>query len=209
MADFFSKFLEVDSNPDTLRLLLNWLGSDLELAEKKYLELRKKLIYYFQSQGCLDAEDCADIVFLRIGQKLLNGTKIETQQHYEYVRGVARFVLMEYWRSRKDFIEPLDELTKHPSINPITIEQEQHEKLKKEQMLKCLACCLEQLPRESYQIFIEYHQDKNSTKIDGRLSLSQRLGIDITTLRNRITRIRSKLEKCINNCLEQQNEDKI
>jgi len=211
LADLFSKILEIDSHPDALKLLLNWLNPDLELAEKTYLELRKKIIYYFQSQGCLDSEDCADVVFLRVGQKLLNGTKIETQQPYEYVRGVARFVLMEYWRDRKEIVEPLDELplTKHPSINPVSIEQEQTEELKKEQMLKCLASCLEQLPRESYQIFIEYHQDKNSTKIDGRLSLSQRLGIDITTLRNRITRIRSKLEKCISNCLEQQNRNKV
>ena len=124
LTDFFSKFLENYSNPDSFKLLLDWLNSDSEQAEKIYLELRTKTIRYFQSQGCLDPEDCADVVFSRVSQKLLNGTKIETQVPYTYVRGIARFVLMEYWRSRGEITEPLDELlpTKHPSINPNTIE---------------------------------------------------------------------------------------
>lgn len=200
--------MENNLDSSSFNELLNWLSQDSDQAEKIYLELRIKVIRYFQSQGCLDSEDCADVVFLRIGQKLANHTKIETKEPYAYVRGVARLVLMEYWHSKEENIESLDNLlpTKHPSINPSTLEQEQAEELKKESMLKCLASCLQQLPSESYEIFIEYHQETQATKIDKRLSLSQKLGIDITTLRNRVTRIRARLERCINNCLNQQKE---
>lgn len=208
MADLFSRLLENNLDSSSFKALLSWLSLDSEQAEKIYLELRTKIIRYFQSQGCLDPEDCADVVFLRIGQKLANNTQIETQEPYAYVRGIARLVLLEYWRSRGENTESLDDLalTKHPSVNPKTIEQEKAEESKKESMLKCLASCLQQLPSESYEIFIEYHQETQKTKIDTRLSLSQKLGIDITTLRNRVTRIRTRLEKCINNCLAQQKE---
>lgn len=206
MADLFSRILETSLNPDSFRLLLNWLNPDVEKADKTYLEVRKKIIRYFQIQGCLEAEDCADMVFLRIGQKLASNTKIETQEPYAYARGIARLVLMEYWRGKQEKFESLDELlpNKHPSIDPKNSENEQDKELRQEAMLKCLASCLQQLPSESYEMFIQYHQETQRTKIDKRLILSQKLGIDITTLRNRVTRIRAKLERCINNCLNQE-----
>lgn len=208
MADLFSKLWEGGLTQDSFGSLMKWLNPDPEEAEKLYLKLREKTIRYFQSQGCLESELCADLTFSRVSQKILAGTQIQAQDQYVYIRGVARFVLMEYWRTKEEPTKSLDELlpTKHPSVNPKTVDKDRVEELRQEQMLKCLDLCLQQLPNESREIFIEYHQDEKRAKIDHRILLAQKLGIDLTVLRNRITRIRARLEKCINSCLEQQKD---
>ncbi len=208
MADFFSKLWDTTITQESFELLLQWLDQDIETAEKKYLDLRAKTIRYFQSQGCLEPDICADLTFSRAGQKLSSGVEVQTQEHYAYIRGIARFVLMEYWRIKETPAKSLDELLpiNHPTVNPKAVEQEEDRQLNQEKMLKCLEICLQQLPAESREIFIEYHRDEKRKKIDHRIALSQKLGVDLPVLRNRIMRIRAKLENCIRGCLEQQTE---
>ncbi len=67
---------------------------------------------------------------------------------------------------------------------------------------ECLDRCLQQLrPDERTLILSYYHEDKQA-KIEHRKVLAQEMNIDVNALRVRVYRIRVRLEKCIEACLE-------
>lgn len=182
--------------------LLTYLHKDREQAGKIYQDIYTKIARYFQSQGCTDYEECAHLTMERVGQKILKESKVNFNVSYSYFRGVAHYILLEYWRTREHLVESIENLPAvfHPTVHPDRLEQEWVEYLEQELCLECLEKCLKSLPEESYKLFIEYHKDRKELQIDHRALLAKQLGIDIAALRNRVTRIRARLEKCINDC---------
>jgi DNA-directed RNA polymerase specialized sigma24 family protein len=181
--------------------LLTYLHQDREQAGKLYQDIYIKITRYFQSQGCPDYQECAHLTMERVGLKLLKESNINNIG-YAYFRSVAYYVLLEYWRSKEQFVESIENLPAvfHPTVHPDRLEQEWAEYFEQELCLECLEKCLKSLSAESYELFIEYHKDRKELQVDHRMMLAKQLGIDIAALRNRITRIRARLEKCINDC---------
>jgi RNA polymerase sigma factor (sigma-70 family) len=180
--------------------LLVWLHSDREQAGEIYEKIRIKLIRLFELKGCLYPEEYADETIQRVARKVSEGIKFNPNDPFSYFRGVARNALSEYWRSKN--IESVDELlpNAHPKVDPIDKERQKQIQTEKERALECLEHCIQSLPPETRNLFIEYHRDERRDRIDGRVSLAKQIGIDISALRNRITRIREKLEGCIGDC---------
>jgi RNA polymerase sigma factor (sigma-70 family) len=181
---------------------LDWLAADREQAAEIYQVLRRRLIRFFESQACPLAEDCADDTLHRVAQKLSEGVTIETNDPYTYSRGVARNVLHEQWRRQRRSAS-LDELSPQtsPAIDPADAERRREELDNHERRLRCLEKCLGELPDEARRLFLDYHRQQQTTKIDQRARLAERLGIDITALRNRVTRLRKRLEQCLLDCI--------
>jgi len=186
--------------------LLGWLHPDREEAGVVYEQLRVKLLRLFEHHGCWSAEDCADETLRRVAQKLAEGVEILAGEPYVYCRGVARNVMLEEWRQQERVADALDELPpqRHPAFHPDEAERQEQERWRREHLLECLDRCLEALPPDHRQLFLEYHQDERRAKIDHRTALAEQLGIEITALRNRLTRLRKKVEACASECAREQ-----
>lgn len=185
--------------------LLRWMHADREKAAMVYEGLRVKLERFFESYGCPFAEECTDETLERVAQKISAGVEVFADDPYIYARGVARNVLLEQWRKQEKVVVGVEELSSknHPAVFPLAVQLREQERSTKEKMLDCLERCLQELSPESRQLFLDYHQDKRRTKTDHRASLAKELGIDITALRNRLTRLRKKMEDCVRRCAEQ------
>jgi DNA-directed RNA polymerase specialized sigma24 family protein len=183
---------------DGLLLVLN---PDREKAGKLYEDIRVKLISFFEIQGCPFSEELADETIQRAARKIAEGLEVAAGSPYPYFRGVARYVLLEYWKDPERKRVALDDLppSKHPVTGQNELEERQGELFQRERTIDCLEQCLQSLPAENRKLFIEYHKEE-STRIDKRSLMADRLGIDITALRNRITRLRVKLEQCVKDC---------
>src|SRR5437879_4928244 len=86
----------------------------------------------------------------------------------------------------------------HPSCDlPSVIEE-------KEREYECLDSCLERLSPGQRELVLQYYQKDKRAKIEGRQRLAEQLGIAVNALRIRAHRIRSLLQQCLNECLEEQ-----
>jgi RNA polymerase sigma factor (sigma-70 family) len=185
--------------------LLACLDQDRGRAAEKYEEIRSALITFFEHRGCLSPEEYADETINRVTRRISEGKEIYTSNAASYFYGVARNLLKEYWEapeSRATALESLP-LAGAPSQNPIEAQQQESQQLLRERRLECLEKCLEALTPQNREIVMKYYQGETSIKVKNRKSLAQELGIPLNALRNRVLRIRERLEECVSNCLKQ------
>ncbi len=172
--------------------LLACLAPDAEKAGEKYEAIRQTLVKFFDWRGAHFPEDCADETLNRVTRKIDEGETF--QDVATYCHGVARLVFLETLKSpdrkRTDFEELPPLAAAEPEVEEPDARQE------------CFNRCLRELPAESQQALLNYYQDEKRSKINNRLALAERLGIPLNALRNRVQRLRDKLEQCINRCLK-------
>lgn len=175
---------------EALAKLLACLDPDTEKAGELYEAIRQKLVKFFDWRGAHFPEDYADETLNRVTRKIDEGDVI--QDVATYCHGVARLVFLEKLKSpdsrRTDFEELPPLAAAEPEIEEPDARQE------------CFNRCLQALPAESQQILLQYYQDEKRSKINHRVTLAERLGIPLNALRNRMQRLRDKLEQCINLC---------
>jgi DNA-directed RNA polymerase specialized sigma24 family protein len=73
---------------------LKLLDPDPPTAERKYQQLRQKLVFYFRHNRCADPENLADEVILRAFRRLEEGVEAHSGVP-AYCFGVAEYVLRE------------------------------------------------------------------------------------------------------------------
>jgi len=181
--------------------LLDWLDDGTESDGETYLEMRRRLVSYFERRGRLSADELADETLNRIGKTLEKDGVIATTPPARYCYVVAKYVLLEDVRRERRLV-PLDEsrdsvltgrrvLTRTDSDDGPSI---------RERRLDCLDCCLQELKPEQRELVVEYYRDAKRQKIDRRRELAARLGISMNALGIRAWRIRSVLEGCVETC---------
>ncbi|MBS1796207.1 MAG: sigma-70 family RNA polymerase sigma factor [Acidobacteria bacterium] len=172
-------------------------------AEFNALRLKIRRFFEFQA-GPTDAADLADETISRVAARLAGGGEIESADPYYYFRGFAVNVLREYRRQQPRTVS-LDDVERSAAVpvapNPLELAVERENRAENERRLECLRKTLAELPPENRELFLDYHQPRAGTREAGRLALAERLGIDVTALRNRITRLRKKIEQLILECL--------
>ena len=86
------------SDRSAFRKFLNWLDLGIDSNGEKYLEIRHRLVQYFDRKNCASPDELADETLNRIARRLVEEGEIRgvTPVHYCYV--VARFVFLEYQR---------------------------------------------------------------------------------------------------------------
>jgi DNA-directed RNA polymerase specialized sigma24 family protein len=166
-------------------MLLARLDPDRERAGQLYEEIRLKLLKFFIWKNCPDADFHADDALDRIARKLHEGTEIKNVNAYAYQ--VARFIALEQYRQPS----ATDEQIPEPSI-PEPAPPRMH----------CLEQCLGFLPVPDRELILSYYEGEGSSKIAQRKDLARQLQISMTALKIRACRIRTKLETCINGCME-------
>ncbi len=177
--------------------LLEWLDDGVESHGERYLEMRRRLVSYFDRRDCTSADELADETFNRIA-KTLETSVVATRPPARYCFVVARFVLLENFRMERRHV-PLDEPRTAQISRGIRLIIDETAATR-EQRLDCLDRCLQELRPEQRELAIEYYRDARRQRIDRRQALADRLGISINALGIRACRLRDTLRACVEGC---------
>jgi DNA-directed RNA polymerase specialized sigma24 family protein len=180
--------------------LLEWLDDGLDSHGERYLEVRRRLVAYFDRRNRPAADDLADETFNRIARTLVQSGVIAITPPARYCYVVARFVLLEDFRRDRRHVR-LDEST-HIASRALRLGRSglDEEPAAHEQRFECLDGCLQELRREQRELVIEYYRDARRRRIERRRDLAARLGVTMNALGIRACRIRDALKTCIEAC---------
>lgn len=184
---------------DKFDALLVWLDPDRAKAGVKYEEIRRTLVGIFVWRGFSDAEGLADETIDRVTRKVNDLVATYVGDPALYFYSVAKRLILEEQRRLK-IHHPLDDLSALPGPAP---EEEQKKEEVSELEYECLKRCMQRLNPEQREMIVSYYMKEKHAKIGHRRELAARLGIEINTLRVRMYRLRSALQACIKNCLEE------
>ena len=179
--------------------LLAWLDDGVHSNGERYLEMRRRLVSYFDRRNRPTAEELADETLNRVARTLAQTGAIATKPPARYCYVVAKFVLLEDVRRERRHI-PLDETWHTDSSRPAVRCGPDSGVMLKEQRLDCLDRCLQELKPEQRELIVEYYADERRQKIERRRELATRLGISMNALGIRAFRIRDGLMACVESC---------
>ena len=178
--------------------LLAWLDDGTESHGERYLEMRRRLVWYFDRRNRPAADELADETLNRVARTLEQGGVIATRPPARYCYIIAKFVLFEDLRRERRHVG-LDETTISVDRRSIVADLAEDYALR-EQRLDCLDRCLELLKPEQRTLIVEYYRDTGRQKIERRRALADRLGISMNALAIRASRIRDTLLTCMAEC---------
>ena len=188
-----------------LSRLLEWLDDGVDSHGEAYLEMRRRLVSYFERRNRLAADELADETLNRVGKTLERDGTIATTPPARYCYVVAKFVLLEDIR-REHRLVRLDEKrgAGASSAHRGVFFEPDDDLAAQEQRLDCLECCLQNLKPAQRELIVEYYRDARQQKIERRRELAKRLGISMNALGIRASRIRDALEACVEARLKSQ-----
>jgi DNA-directed RNA polymerase specialized sigma24 family protein len=188
--------------------LLEWLddgGADSNGGA--YLEMRRRLVSYFDRRNRPSPDELADETLNRIARTLEEHGAIAVRPPARFCYVTAKFVLLEDVRNREHANVPLEgprgTTVNAPGLTVIPDNGEEDEAATKEQRLGCLERCLETLKPEQRELIVDYYRDARREKIERRRDLAKQLGISMNALAIRACRIRDVLEACVEGCCKQ------
>ena len=179
--------------------LLAWLDDGIESSGETYIEMRRRLVAYFDRRNRPFADDLADETFNRISKTLEQSGSIAVKPPARYCYVVARFVLLEDIRRSRRFIQ-VDEAHDPLSFGPRPFDHADDRESAQEQRLECLDRCLSKLKPDQRELAIEYYRDAKRERIERRRALADHLRITMNALGVRACRIRNALEICVDAC---------
>jgi RNA polymerase sigma factor (sigma-70 family) len=177
---------------DPFDLFLSLLSSDPDTAEKKFKDIRRRLVVMLDCRGCTCSEDLADEAILRFVRHLPNMNPPFTGDPIPYLYTVAYNLYLDY--VQRQFLPLPDDFSEVPQPDEDAVQS-------KERLHECLDACLDGMDPKSRELVLDYYRLEKQTKIDFRKSLAQGLGISVNALRIRLYNIRSTLGGCIEKCL--------
>jgi RNA polymerase sigma factor (sigma-70 family) len=167
-------------------------------AEARYVEITRKLVFFFTGRACGDAEDLALETILRVARKCRQiGTDYEDRTGYFY--GVARNVLHEWQRdsrresTKREFLRQELDLPAMPAVQSWMEQEAVH---------ACLDKCVTELPQQTRHLIQSYYSSEKAAKIDSHRRLAEGLGKSVNALRIEVHRIRKTLRACVFACMQ-------
>lgn len=182
-----------------LARLLEWLDEGTDSGGERFLEMRRRLVSYFDRKNCLEADDLADETLNRIARRLEEEATIESETPAKYCYIVARFVFMEHLRAANKASSLAAEFEVRRAAPASAEDADQ-----KEKMLDCLEGCTGKLESGHREIIRRYYIGEERVKIQNRRALAGEMGITMKALCIRACRIRDKLEACVKHCMDRQ-----
>src|SRR5262245_51894182 len=88
-------------SPSAFRRLMEWLDAGVYSGGQSYLEIRQRLVAYFDRKNCATPEELADETLNRVARRLEEEGNITGDAPARYCYIVARFVLLEFFRHQK------------------------------------------------------------------------------------------------------------
>jgi DNA-directed RNA polymerase specialized sigma24 family protein len=178
--------------PEAFHKLLACLDNDLDVGARRYEEVRRKLLKFFQWWGSPIPEEHTDITIDRVARKLAENEDIKDIN--KYLIGVAKRVYQEYLREivRQDTAYKNEQRYRSSS-------KEQEEK---EIRFACYQYCLSTLSNNDRELITSYYQEGGRKNLKERERLAKEIDIPINSLRVYVFRIRERLQACVNKCFE-------
>jgi len=188
---------ELEVSSTTFTRFLHWLDEGSDSGGERYLEMRRRLVAYFDRRNRPAPDLLADETFDRIARTLEETGHIQVTPPPRYCYVVARFVLLEDIRAARRTV-PVDE-SRLPASTPAPMDGERDADVA-QQSLACLGRCLGRLKPEDRDLIVEYYRDAKRARIDRRRALATRLGITMNALGIRAFRLRASLVTCVGAC---------
>ena len=166
-----------------LTRLLEALDRDAGAAALEYERLRQRLIRLFTINGIERTEDAADEAFNRLARRLTEGEEVRNVA--SYLAGIARLIVLEErLRARREREAMLHlALSEEPGPGD------------EERQLRILERCLLGLAPESRELLKRYYGSDGGRRVRERDALARELGLSPNSLRNRVLRLRRRLEE--------------
>jgi len=182
--------------------LLEWLDDGVESNGERYLEVRRRLVAYFDRRNRLSPDELADETLTRVANTLEESGTIAITPPARYCYVVARFVFLEDLRRRQHGHVSLETLpgaepTAYRATAPVHPDRGEEAR---EQRLACLEQCLDSLDPGQRELIVDYYREARREKIEQRRELAKRIGVTVNALSIRACRIRAQLEACVNAC---------
>jgi DNA-directed RNA polymerase specialized sigma24 family protein len=171
--------------------LLSRIDPDPHLAGERYASIRARLVRLFAWRGCDLPEEAADETIDRVARRLEDGVVVTPPDPWAYFAGVAHNVFREVARGRQREQAALAEWGGPPPT---------HEE---DSRMPCLERCLAALAPASRELILRYHEGDGRHRIEARARLGRDLGLDSGALRVRAHRVRTTLETCVQDCLQE------
>jgi len=182
--------VENDSaNQNPLDELLSWFDTDRDRASALYMELRKRLVFYFRFY--YNPEDLADETIDRVLEKFKEGKIKRFGRAENYIWGVARNLRNENSRKRKVFSFD-DAVLDEPLKEPATWTQHDED----EDLYKAIKTAINNLDEADRELFLEYvfiDERDGKSRTEMREELAAKHKINIPNLRVKIYRIKKNL----------------
>jgi DNA-directed RNA polymerase specialized sigma24 family protein len=179
----------------TFRRLLAWLDGGVDSLGANYLEVRRRLIAYFDRRNCASPDELADETFHRVANTLEQCGAVAIMPPARYCYVVARFVFLEEVRRQSaeaSAAAPADRL-----VTTSTGDAEDDAFAIRQRRLERLDRCLNALDAAQHDLIVEYYRSTGRDRIAARRALAARLGITMHALSSRASRIRDQLERCV------------
>lgn len=172
---------------ESFKKLLAALSDNEAEAEKKYRNLREMLGRFFRLKGISDGDEAVDETIDRIVKKIEQETLIEDLRNFTF--GVAKFVALEMVRRDQARARAADSF--HLKNSP-------PDSFGERDLVEHLRGCFDELyPRERL-LLVKYFEDLPPDELhENRIQLAKRESLTLNALRNRISRLRSRLEECL------------
>ena len=166
--------------------LLDWLDADRDQAAARYALIQLRLIRFFASRGCVDAEYLADKTINIVACKKVGGLPDYIGDKSLYFHGVAKNV---YWQHIR---VPPDESLTDSTVQPIAPPDPEPDLME-----TFLEGCMQNLDAEDRKLVLRYQEGEKQEKIRLRKVLAREIGITLNALRIKMYRLHLRLEKCI------------
>lgn len=176
--------------------LLGWLDEGGDSGGRRYVEMRARLVRYFQCKRCANPDDLADDTLNRVARRLEEAGQIVGTAPARYCYIVAKFVLLEHLR--KPDSQAVGRTAPSEQLPALT--DSSQEAARRERLLDCLDRCMRGLPADEAQLILDYYRGEQRVKIEQRRRLAADRNLSPNALKIRACRIREKLEACINAC---------
>jgi RNA polymerase sigma factor (sigma-70 family) len=177
---------------------LRWLDEGRDSGGARYVEMRRRLVTYFDRKNCEHPDDLADETLNRVMRRFQEETSLGNTPPARYCYIVAKFVFLEHLRQPKRADsdgEMLERIPANATSVPSAGDPNRYENL-----LDCLDCCLQKLDPQDRAMILEYYVGEQRAKIESRRSIAAKLGLTMNAVSIRACRIREKLEACMKTC---------
>jgi DNA-directed RNA polymerase specialized sigma24 family protein len=186
----------------SFKALLEWLDQGLDSKGEAYLQVRRRLVTYFDRKNCLNSDDLADETLSRVQRRLEELGSIETESPAKFCYTVAKYVFLEHLRSGRAKEVSDDLVDSAASKQAADAFEKEEEELERERALRCLERCVAELDAERREMVIGYYYGEQRAKIENRRRLASKFGLTMNALSIRTFRIRERLEICVRRCIK-------
>ena len=95
--------------------LLTYLDEGSGSEGQRYLQIRERLVAYFDRKNCLNPDELADQTLNRVARRLQEEGQIQGETPAKYCYTVARYIFHEYLRRSKKEVLASSELSRRAS----------------------------------------------------------------------------------------------